>query len=324
MLQWLGRIVFLSTSIDSKLEYAEITSTPNTIIGIYSSPTIDNCLIGGTSDTAISIMAGPNAVPNITKNIISNNKDGISLDSTNTNTITQISKNEIINNSGSGITVNHGRPLICENRIANNSNGIYYFGGINGNDTCTILDNIISNNTCGININPSGFGRVFNITKNLIINNDNAILLQHFMGWSAGSGYVTNNTIAKNNNGIISNVPVDLVINQNNIYQNSNYFVKLASTSDTNATNNWWGTTDTTVISQSIYDFYDDFNLGKIIFNPFLTVLSTTAPTVPIFTIAASAGSGGSISPNESVSVSIFTKPLYFGLIAFNGLVYKD
>ena len=62
------------------------------------------------------------------------------------------------------------------------------------------------------------------------------------MGWSAGSGYITSNTIAKNNNGIVSTVPVDLVISQNNIYQNSNYFVKLASTSDTNATNNWWGT----------------------------------------------------------------------------------
>jgi len=302
--EWKGRIVFLSTSIDSILEYAEITSTPDTIIGIYSSTTVDNCVINGTSGTALAIMAGPNAVPNITKNTISNNNVGVSLDSTDTNVTPQISKNVIINNSGSGITINHGQPLISENRIENNSNGIYYYGGINGNDSCTLLENIISNNTYGINVNPSGFGRVFNITKNLIINNFDAILMQHLMGWSGGLGNIIGNTIARNGNGIVSTVSVSLAINQNNIYENSNYCINLASSSDTNATNNWWGTTNASLIDQAIYDFYDDFNLGKVLINPYLTNPSLVAPVVPTFTISSSAGTGGSISPSGVVDVN--------------------
>jgi parallel beta-helix repeat protein len=222
--QWNGRIVFLNTSINSTLEFVEITSTPNTIIGVYSSsPTIENCIISGTSGTAISIMVSPNAVPNIANNTIANNKDGILLDSTDTNITPKISSNIIVNNSGSGVILNHGQPQISLNRIANNTYGISYGGGINGNDSCTITDNIISNNTYGIFINPSGFGRNFNLVKNLIINNDNAIYIQHSLG--AGRGNVTSNTIAKNNNGIVSTGPVSLVINRNNIYEISNYFV---------------------------------------------------------------------------------------------------
>ena len=39
--------------------------------------------------------------------------------------------------------------------------------------------------------------------------------------------------------------------------------------------------------------------------------MSASAPTIPIFTIAASAGSGGSISPNESVSVSYGSNQIF-------------
>ncbi len=37
-----------------------------------------------------------------------------------------------------------------------------------------------------------------------------------------------------------------------------------------NATYNWWGTTNVQSINQKIYDNTDDFNLGKVTFEPFL------------------------------------------------------
>jgi hypothetical protein len=40
---------------------------------------------------------------------------------------------------------------------------------------------------------------------------------------------------------------------------------------DVDASNNWWGTTDTQAINQTIYDFKDDFTLGVVTFVPFLT-----------------------------------------------------
>jgi hypothetical protein len=42
------------------------------------------------------------------------------------------------------------------------------------------------------------------------------------------------------------------------------------TTDDINATYNWWGTTDTNAISQTIHDNKNDFNLGKVNFDPIL------------------------------------------------------
>ncbi len=44
------------------------------------------------------------------------------------------------------------------------------------------------------------------------------------------------------------------------------------------ADSNWWGTVDVSLIGQRVYDFYDDYNLGKIIFAPMLESASTAAP----------------------------------------------
>jgi hypothetical protein len=92
-------------------------------------------------------------------------------------------------------------------------------------------------------------------------------------------------------------------MNYNNI-NNNGFNVRLNSVSDINTTYNWWGTTNETTISESIYDFYDDFNLGTVTFIPFLTEPNPEAPTIPTFTISASAGAGGSISPSGTVSVN--------------------
>ena len=57
---------------------------------------------------------------------------------------------------------------------------------------------------------------------------------------------------------------------------------------DVNVTNNWWGTTNESAIANSFYDYYTDFNLGKVNFVPYLTepnpdtpAKSTPIPTPP-------------------------------------------
>jgi subtilisin family serine protease len=44
------------------------------------------------------------------------------------------------------------------------------------------------------------------------------------------------------------------------------------------ASNNYWGTTDSSVISQRTFDYYDDYTLAKLIALPLLTSPSQTAP----------------------------------------------
>jgi hypothetical protein len=46
---------------------------------------------------------------------------------------------------------------------------------------------------------------------------------------------------------------------------------------DFNATYNWWGTTDVQVINQTIHDYKNDFNLGNVTFEPFLTEANPSA-----------------------------------------------
>ena len=53
------------------------------------------------------------------------------------------------------------------------------------------------------------------------------------------------------------------------------------ASNNVDVSNNWWGTTNTTTISQSIYDFNDDFNLGTVRFQPILTSPNSNAPAPP-------------------------------------------
>jgi hypothetical protein len=56
---------------------------------------------------------------------------------------------------------------------------------------------------------------------------------------------------------------------------------------DVNAAQNYWGTINPSAIDKLIYDFNDDFNLGKVNYTPFLTEPNSQAmpdPNAPIST----------------------------------------
>jgi parallel beta-helix repeat protein len=149
---------------------------------------------------------------------------------------------------------------------------------------------------CGI---QTGDGSIFE--GNLIFNNT-PLLGSVGCGITIdGSSVVQNNTIINNPEGITIYSPSSSIIINNNIYGNQyNIYLDATLTTNVNATYNWWGTTDTSAINQTMYDFKDNFNLGNVTFVPFLTAPNPQAPTY----ISASAGAGGSISPSGTVSVN--------------------
>ena len=200
------------------------------------------------------------------------------------------------NFNASLISIYGGSPIISDNNItgilepnASYLNGFVYmpvYGIIlEGNNTnAYISDNTIANHeTAGINV-VSGTAT---IQRNLINNNQYGIsILQN------ANLIIQNNTIANNSRGISDTSPsATSTIIYNNIYKNSfniylgSSLTNNANPNNVNATYNWWGTTDTQGINQTVYDFKDDFTLGTVTFVPFLTAPNAEAvpnPNAPI------------------------------------------
>ncbi len=105
--------------------------------------------------------------------------------------------------------------------------------------------------------------------------------------------FISNNiSIKGNNNNILRNTiksgiigityQSSKMINYNNIYQMSSYNLMVNTSFDVNATNNWWGTTNTNTIDQKIHDIYDDSLLGEAFYAPFLTSMVDITNKQPV------------------------------------------
>jgi lipopolysaccharide export system protein LptA len=159
--------------------------------------------------------------------------------------------------------------------------GFSYYGSI------AISGNTISHCYAGIDISgeSQGSGTPLPLIEgNLIVNNTMGIYINMFE--EASGPIIENNTIAYNNVGIdiyssSSSSTVNPTVTSNNIYGNTIYNVKNQNPSNINANYNWWGTTDTQAINQTIYDFKDDFTLGTVSFVPFLSAANPDAPNYP-------------------------------------------
>jgi hypothetical protein len=163
-----------------------------------------------------------------------------------------------------------------------------------GRTNATIIGNIISGcKTAGIQIEADStqaghtpHENIARIEKNTISNNyygiknlgqasiEGNLITNNYYGIFGGD-IIRYNTIADNSYGILGWASTVIY---NNIQGSSEYSIHLGSnelgfftTSDLNATYNWWRTTDTNKISQTIYDYNDDFTLGRVNFLPFLT-----------------------------------------------------
>jgi parallel beta-helix repeat protein len=173
---------------------------------------------------------------------------------------------------------NSANPAIVSNNIISDC-----YLGISGITNALVSNNVITDCEYGIDMKSAGNATVSN----------NLITGCQTVGINFESGFVIieNNTITNNYDGIsikvyfadyryFSGLPV---IKFNNIYANTNYNIYSGATNDLDVTNNWWGTTDTQAINQTMHDVKNDYHLGKINFVPFLTEQNAEAIPIPEF-----------------------------------------
>jgi len=85
----------------------------------------------------------------------------------------------------------------------------------------------------------------------------------------------------------------------NNVFHNEGYvYVNnyLQTEPDFYLQNNWWGTSNDSIIQTDlIYDWFDNSSLGIVIYQPFLTEADTIAPISPPYNLTKSDLGGGSV-----------------------------
>jgi subtilisin family serine protease len=175
------------------------------------------------------------------------------------------------NLQGGGIYVRGGNPIIIQNVIRGNyahytmGGGGIYIAGIDGPTSPNITYNQIYNNYLdlfGIPREGPGGGVAF--------------------GYKITAEF-TNNTLISNRDGLSVTNGISPTVTYNNILSNrhttNEYNIHmLRGSSNINAQSNYWGTTNTDSIDAWIWDYYDDFDLGKVIYQPFETTPVVTAP----------------------------------------------
>jgi hypothetical protein len=143
----------------------------------------------------------------------------------------------------------------------------------------SVLNSIFINNETGLYITDDSTPTV---QYNLFMSNKVAISI---MG-GRHSRKIEHNTVTANQVGIslTGYYPVSGGISNNNLYDNSVYNAKDSYSrgeGDNNLGMNWWGTTDTAKISESIFDYNDGSALQEIRFLPILSAPDESAPDVP-------------------------------------------
>jgi hypothetical protein len=243
--------------------------------------------------------------------ISDNNWDGIYYSSIGGGGIVLIQNCTISNNAGSGIRVVSGESAISSNTIIDNSgNGIY----ISSSDS-TITDNVVNNNNTGIRISSSS-GKIAGntISKNsgdgINIETSTLTIRENHVTENStenGAGLYINAGVAEiHNNTFTDNIGSNAIFFENQqdttfIANSLNnpvcaYEISINIPNTFDASRNYWGTSDTTEISSRIYDYYDDFSLGRVVFEPILNQ-EVTQDTILIDLLSPDDG-GLSIKPN--------------------------
>ena len=167
-----------------------------------------------------------------------------------------------------------------------------------------ILDNTIYDCAYGISTNDTGsiysnHQTTTTIQRNLIYNNTWGIA-------SSLSVTVENNTIKNNTVGTATSALLTFAYNN---LEGNNQNLYLSSSNNLDAANNWWGTTEESAISNSIYDSKNNSTLGTVTFVPYLTEPNTQAlpnstTVVPIPSFSPTPSNAPTLTPTPPFSPS--------------------
>lgn len=224
------------------------------------------------------------------------------------------------------IGISGGSPIISKNTIIIEAK--QYVGIVIINDnTALISDNTISGYFNDATICIEGGSPT--IQRNRISNRNGygyedscaAILIYYAnYAYKVPNPLIQQNIITKSANGISLRGNSNPTIINNNFEDNSNYNLYMRSTTvNIEAANNWWDTTDTAVIDQKIFDFNDDFILGKVNYTPFLTATNPQAGpnlNAPIPTLAPT--TFPTSTPNTSTPTSTANQTDYGDTVLFS------
>jgi hypothetical protein len=168
-------------------------------------------------------------------------------------------------------------PTIANNLINGRGGEI----GISCSHYVKVTNNSITGCQEGIRIFSSQISGYPVIEKNAIFCNQNGIVILASQGAPVSDQpLIESNLITGNNIGISVERDGGIstpTIQNNNIYSN-NVNLGWGPSNNMDIVNNWWGTTDTQAINQTISDFKNDFNQGKVNFVPFLAQPNPDAP----------------------------------------------
>lgn len=267
-----SNIIFLSSNPASTTRI-DFTSTSTG----WNETTGSGCVIKNAVLSSVRVTV-TNCSPKISNNYFTNNLN-VLISSTSGSPLIL---NNAIDCRNTGISVTGGSPMISNNFIK--GNGANY--GISAGDNAYISDNNITGCYAGINSIGNSM-----IERNLVTGNnygvasstgtariENNVVASNSYG-IYGGGSIKNNTVGNNMVGVtVSILPTN--ITQNNIFSNTQNNLRMSTSSAVDATYNWWGITDTSPINQTIWDFKNNVNLGKVNFTPFLNNSNSAAPAL--------------------------------------------
>ncbi|MFA5761309.1 MAG: right-handed parallel beta-helix repeat-containing protein, partial [Dehalococcoidales bacterium] len=247
-----------------------------------------------------------NAQPIFRYNTLNNNYASQILQITRSDDVI-IEYNTICNNEGAAIGAHSCNNIIISNNLVSENAGGSGSGGATGitcyNSSGIIQFNqIISNSSVGLS-GISDYAALYvqaSLSENRlveVVSNQITGNYSYYDG-SGPSGIVAISTkclVFKNNtvtdNIVESELPelpefqyqksiinigdrdnIQFEFTENNIYNNeAPYIIRIVAGSPYNEvdlSNNYWGTTDESLINSWVYDFYDDYNCSKVIFQP--------------------------------------------------------
>ena len=235
-----------------------------------------------------------------------------------------VKRNIIINNSAGAIMVggnigNMSVTKILGNVIINNSSQNNWNGSIllyNEDYTCLFKNNIVAYNHGGLYIS----GGYNTIEHNIFMENEgnegsNSIIEQS--EWGSDFKY---NTFVKNECRSVvnfNNYTSSITFTSNNIaYNYSTYYFQIGNVLGYGfeASNIFWLTTDTSSITNEIYNYSDDFNVPRINIFPIKTSPVLDAPIMPPNNVIKSNSEGGvKITWDSNQESNLAGYKIYYG-----------